>query len=217
MKIPIIILFAAIFIKLTIGIKESLEILDVTDVSVNLKFIKNGRDYEWNLIVAMNKNRSTMMRSLMKCDKKASSENIQICRISKLTPGTTYVFEVFDKNMDNDSWEFANISSREVTTDNPSDVPEMPSDLKILETTNTTSTIQWQKPVNSFKFVSYNILAYKFYPKRTIISFKYIDSSENPQYKLTGLGPSCKYIFYVSAFNNKGSSQYILSDEVRTS
>lgn len=92
----------------------------------------------------------------------------------------------------------------------------MPSDLNVLEITNTTSTIEWQKPENSFKFVSYNVYAYKYYPRRTIISFKYIDSSENPQYKFTGLSHSSKYIFYVSAFNNKGASKYIESVEVGT-
>lgn len=68
----------------------------------------------------MNKNKSAVMRGLMKCDRKTSSKNVQICRISKLTPGTTYIFDVLNKNVDDDSWEYANISSIEVTTDNPS-------------------------------------------------------------------------------------------------
>ncbi|XP_043467347.1 uncharacterized protein LOC122501718 [Leptopilina heterotoma] len=88
--------------------------------------------------------------------------------------------------------------------------------LKVLETTNTTCRIQWNKPGYNFKNVRYYIKSYIEGDSSSEVTRNYVSSDFVPSVTIKDLRPGNKHNIVVGCINNKGRSKTSIQTECNT-
>lgn len=88
--------------------------------------------------------------------------------------------------------------------------------LKVLETTNTTCRIQWNKPGYNFKNVRYYIKSYIEDDFSSEVTRNFVSSSFEPSITIKALRPGNKHNIVVGCINNRGKSKNSIQAECNT-
>ncbi|MHC1681686.1 MAG: fibronectin type III domain-containing protein [Clostridiaceae bacterium] len=114
--------------------------------------------------------------------------------IYNLTPSTTYTITVKAK----DAMKNVSKSSKglAVTTDGPdTQAPTAPTNLKVIDRTDSTITIQWDPSTDNKGVVRYNIY----------LGTELVGTTSDNYYTITGLSASTKYSFTIRAVDKAGN------------
>ncbi|XP_043461815.1 fibronectin type-III domain-containing protein 3A-like [Leptopilina heterotoma] len=191
-----------------------IKVLDVTDRTINLQW-KNYYNSTMYYIFVHNL-RNGISKFVTKC-KVQGFNNTTEFRITELSPGMTYKFEILNLQFDPFlEKSFVRQISDEITTKmllaRPSNVKEP---FLAYDVTYSQLTLQWRKPENADDFVKYNIM----WSETDLWTWNTIDfqsSSDYPQYKITGLKAGRRYNFQIQAYNENGSSNSHVIEELMT-